>query len=57
MQLQSEYVQQGRRPPSAAEFLDAVRASLQLEIAPGSEQWDLLIRAVLSKPDTGEVLR
>jgi MoxR-like ATPase len=57
MELQAEYVQQGQRPPSTAEFLDAVRASLQLKIVPESQQWDLLIRAVLSKPDTGEVLR
>ncbi|WP_029084397.1 MoxR family ATPase [Bradyrhizobium sp. th.b2] len=57
IELQSEYVQQGQRPPSTAEFLDAVRAALQLKILPDSEPWKLLIRAALSKPGTSEVNR
>jgi MoxR-like ATPase len=49
--LGDEYVQRGLRPPSTAEFLDAVRACVELQIDPTSSHWNALLRAVVAKPD------
>ncbi|MDX3454535.1 MoxR family ATPase [Streptomyces sp. ME02-8801-2C] len=41
---------QGLRPPSTAEYLDALRACRSIGISPDDERWDLLQRLVLLKP-------
>ena len=40
----------GSRPPSTAEYLDAVRACLRLGVTPDSANWKDVERAVLTKP-------
>ena len=40
----------GGRPPSTAEYLDAVRACLRLDVTPDSTYWPDVERAVLRKP-------
>jgi MoxR-like ATPase len=49
--LSDDYVNRGLRPPSAAEFLDAVRACLELRMERSGPQWEALLSAVLSKAD------
>lgn len=39
----------GRRPPGTSEYLDAVRACLELGITPDSEVWDQVEQATLRK--------
>jgi hypothetical protein len=51
IELQKQSAGQPFRPPSTAEFLDAVRATLQLNISIGSKDWDAMIRATLSKSE------
>jgi MoxR-like ATPase len=46
--------EQGVRPPSTAEYLDAVRACLALEIGIGDQAFALLERATLWKDDKAE---
>jgi MoxR-like ATPase len=46
-----DYEKRGLRAPSAAEFLDAVRACLELRMDQSSPQWEALLSAVLSKAD------
>ncbi|MFJ4976885.1 AAA family ATPase [Streptomyces coeruleorubidus] len=41
---------QGLRPPSTAEFLDALRACRSIGVSPGDERWELVRRLVLLKP-------
>jgi MoxR-like ATPase len=47
--LRSEMHQRGERPPSTAEYLDAVRVCLRLEVRVGDSTWDLVERLVLVK--------
>jgi MoxR-like ATPase len=49
--LGAAYVNRGLRAPSTAEFLDAVRACLELGVDQGSPQWEALLSVVLSKAD------
>jgi hypothetical protein len=39
----------GGQPPSAAEYLDTVRTSVQLEIDPASDEWEAMTRVTLWK--------
>ncbi|KQP26500.1 MoxR family ATPase [Methylobacterium sp. Leaf100] len=55
-ELAAEYRRRGLRSPSAAEYLDVVRACLKLGIAPESEVWQFLIRAALAKADSGSAV-
>ena len=45
----------GRRPPSTAEYLDALRACLRLEVTVDAPAWAVVEKAVLRKPDTRDV--
>jgi MoxR-like ATPase len=47
-------IDEGRRPPSTAEFLDALRACLRLKVTVESAAWQLVEKAVLRKPDARE---
>lgn len=44
----------GVREPSTAEYLDAIRACLELEVDPGTPEWNSLARSVLKKVDSPE---
>jgi MoxR-like ATPase len=55
--LRTESLLPYQRPPSTAEFLDAVRACLKLGIGPASEHWAALMESVLAKPDSAELQR
>ena len=46
-----EALQRGIRPPSTAEFLDAIRACGALGIEPGSSEWKTLSQLILAKAD------
>ncbi len=52
MQLKAEHQRKGIRPPSTAEYLDAVRACLMLGIGPGDADWTELLGVTLEKTDT-----
>jgi MoxR-like ATPase len=57
VELRKQAEDLGERPPSTAEFLDAVRAcrSLGIRVDPASEAWNQLERSVLRKRDEAEV--
>jgi MoxR-like ATPase len=48
--LRSEAEQRGERPPSTAEYLDAVRVCIRLRVEVGDPTWDLVEPLVLVKP-------
>ena len=43
--------EQGLRPPSTSEYLDAIEACHKLKITPGSKEWSLLAQATFVKED------
>ena len=47
--LVSETKTAGRRPPGTSEYLDAVRACLELGITPDSDIWKQVEQATLKK--------
>jgi MoxR-like ATPase len=49
VRLQKEADKAGRRPPSTAEYLDAVQACIRFQERPGSARWAAIERAALSK--------
>jgi hypothetical protein len=49
MQIRTEHRSRSLRPPSTAEYLDAVRACIKLKIKPGSKYWDQLIQSSMAK--------
>lgn len=57
VELREDSCLPNQRPPSTAEFLDAVRACLKLGISSASEHWAALMEAVLAKPDSAELQR
>ncbi|WP_329017694.1 MoxR family ATPase [Streptomyces sp. NBC_01601] len=50
MEVRDQAGKQDVRRPSTAEYLDALRACRSLDIRPGDEEWRLLTRNVLIKP-------
>jgi MoxR-like ATPase len=53
--LREQAVKQGARPPGTAEYLDAVRACIALQITPDdSRAWRILAAATLVKDRSGE---
>jgi MoxR-like ATPase len=53
MQARDAACATGSHIPNTAEFLDAVRACREMEITPGSQEWDPLARVVLNKEQRG----
>ena len=49
VELQDDAVRWARRPPSTAEFLDAVNACIRLDQRPSSGMWDAIEEAALRK--------
>jgi len=47
-------IEEGRRPPSTAEYLDALRACLRLKMTVDTPAWQLVEKSVLRKPDARE---
>lgn len=52
LKLADETKDSGRRPPGTSEFLDAVRACLELDITPDSPDWRRVEQATLRKQPT-----
>jgi MoxR-like ATPase len=49
IEIRTKHRSKSIRPPSTAEYLDAVRACIKLKINPGSKYWDQLIQSSMAK--------
>jgi MoxR-like ATPase len=49
MKERERAAEEGQRPPSTAEFLDALQACSELRVRPGTPAWDNIVLATLAK--------
>jgi MoxR-like ATPase len=49
MKERARAAEEGQRPPSTAEFLDALQACRELRVRPGTPAWDNIVLATLAK--------